>query len=185
MRHIIHHAEAHPNENPYESINLLHALCQGIDAWKTGVKTSSLEHCFAASQVKIHGPFLPDIDLEINDMPEVEEEILECIHVVHPGLQLSRSELQHQFISPPTEVVEDLITDIENALLATYLPAEAHEPEAEAPLPPPLVTPHAALSCIESLLLFSLQGDPSVNTTVNYMAKQKTCYSYVLVIWPV
>ncbi|KAF8422938.1 hypothetical protein EV426DRAFT_717867 [Tirmania nivea] len=98
-------------------------------------------------------------------MPEVEEEILECIRVVHPGLQLSRSELQHQFISPPTEVVEDPITDIENALLATYLPTEAYEPETEAPEPPPPVTRCAALSYMERLLLFSLQGEPLTNTT--------------------
>ena len=77
MRHIIHHAEAHPNENPYDSIHLLHALGWSVDACKSGVKAFSLEHGFAASQVKIHGPYLPDNNL--NDMPEVEEEILECI----------------------------------------------------------------------------------------------------------
>ena len=78
-------------------------------------------------------------------MPEVEEAILECIRVAHPGLQLSRSALQAQFISPPTEVVEDPTSDIENAILATYLPSQSNEPETEAPLPPPLVTPDAAL----------------------------------------
>ena len=62
---------------------------------------------------------------------------------MHPSCtQLSRSALQTQFISPPTEVVED---PIENAILATYLPSQANEPETEAPLPPPLVTPDAAL----------------------------------------
>ncbi|RPB20165.1 hypothetical protein L211DRAFT_895019 [Terfezia boudieri ATCC MYA-4762] len=59
-------------------------------------------------------------------MPEVEEEILECIRVSNPGLWLSRSALH---ISPPTEVVEDPITDIEIAILATYLPGEAYEPK--------------------------------------------------------
>ena len=137
----------------------------GVDAWKTGVKTTTLENCFEASQVKIHGPFLSDIDFEVDDMPEVEEEILECIRVAHPGLQLSRSALQAQFISPPTEVVEDPTSDIENAILATYLPSQANEPETEASPPPPLVTPHAALSYIEGLLLFSLQSDPTPNTT--------------------
>ncbi|KAF8426745.1 hypothetical protein EV426DRAFT_702358 [Tirmania nivea] len=73
--------------------------------------------------------------------------------------------LQAQFISSPTEVVEDPISDIENAILATYLPSEAHVPETEAPLPPSLVTPHAALSYIEGLLRFSLQGDSTANTT--------------------
>ncbi|KAF8419762.1 hypothetical protein EV426DRAFT_576851 [Tirmania nivea] len=98
---------------------------------------------------------------------------LSTAQLMHKGLRdvshalntYLKSEIQHQFISPPTEAVEDPITDIENALLATYLPAEAYEPAAEAPQPPPLVTPHAALSYIEGLLLFSLQSDPSANTT--------------------
>ncbi|KAF8433610.1 hypothetical protein BGX38DRAFT_1276021 [Terfezia claveryi] len=68
----------------------------------------------------------------------------------------------NMFVPVGTEVVEDPITNIENALLATHLPGEAYEPEIEAPPPPPLVTP---LSYIEGLLLFSLQGDPSANTT--------------------
>ena len=96
-------------------------------AWNTGVKASTLENCFEASQVKIHGPFLPAPDSEVDDMPEVEKEILECIRVAHPGLQLSRSTIQLQFISPPREVIEDLTSDIENAILEAYLPSQANE----------------------------------------------------------
>ncbi|RPB19332.1 hypothetical protein L211DRAFT_842744 [Terfezia boudieri ATCC MYA-4762] len=85
-------------------------------------------------------------------MPEAEEEILECIRVGHPGLWLSLSALQHQFISPPTEVVE--YHRYKNAVLATYLPGEAYEPEIEAPLPPPLVNPmqlyHLLKACCSS-----------------------------------
>ena len=107
---------------------------------------------------------MPPIDPEVDDMLEVEDEILDCIRVAHPGLRLSRSALQAQFISPPTEIVEDPTSDIENAILATYLPSQANEPETEAPLPPPLVTPHAALSYLKGLLLYSLQGDQAPNT---------------------
>ncbi|RPB21070.1 hypothetical protein L211DRAFT_851809 [Terfezia boudieri ATCC MYA-4762] len=92
---------------------------------------SLLENCFEASQVKFHGPFLPS---EVDDMHEVEDEILGCIQVVHPGLQLSPSALQSQFIDPPNETVEDPVSDIENGILAAYLPNEADEPDAEVSL---------------------------------------------------
>ena len=60
MQHIITYADAHLTEDPYDSINLLHAIRWGVDSWKSGVKASTLEHCLEASQVKIHGPFLPE-----------------------------------------------------------------------------------------------------------------------------
>ena len=51
MQHIVTHADTHPNEDPYESLNLLHAIWWGVDAWKTGAKLPTLENCFTASQV--------------------------------------------------------------------------------------------------------------------------------------
>ncbi|KAF8417397.1 hypothetical protein EV426DRAFT_706093 [Tirmania nivea] len=93
-----------------------------------------------------------------------EDEILDFIRVAHSGLKLSQVALRTQFIDPPTEIVEDPVSDIENEILATYLPNEANEPEAEAllVLPPP-VTLQAALADIEGLLLFSFQAEPTAN----------------------
>ncbi|RPB28994.1 hypothetical protein L211DRAFT_832875, partial [Terfezia boudieri ATCC MYA-4762] len=71
-----------------------------------------------------------------------------------------------QFINPSNEIVEDPINDIENAILATYLPNEVNEPEnmtLVSATPP--VTPSAALAHIEALLLFSLQAEPTANIT--------------------
>ena len=140
-------------------ITFLHAVRWGVDAWKTAVKPSTLENCFEATQVKLHRPFLPT-----ENIAEVEDEILDCIRVVHPDLQLSRTFLHPQFIDPPSEIVDNPISDIEDTILATYLPTPAteSEPEPEAP-PPPLVTPSAALAYIEGLLLFSLQAERTAN----------------------
>ncbi|RPB21223.1 hypothetical protein L211DRAFT_851593 [Terfezia boudieri ATCC MYA-4762] len=152
----------------HESINLLHALYWGVDAWKTGVKTSSLEHCFVASQVKIHGPFLPGIDLEI-DMPEVEEEILECIHVVHLGHSFRDLNYSINLFLPLLKLlkIRSLILKMHSWQPIFLLRPMNQKPKLHYLLLwlHPMQLYHAALSCIESLLLFSLQGDPSVNTT--------------------
>jgi len=74
-------------------------------------------------------------------------------------MQISQSALRTQFIYPATETVEDPVSDIEDRILAAYLPNEADEPEAE-PLP---VTPLEALAHIEGLLFFSLQAEPTPN----------------------
>jgi len=72
--------------------------------------------------------------------------------------------LQTQFIYSATETVEDPVNEIEDGILATYLPNEADEPEADIPLAiSPPVTPHEALAHIEGLLLFSLQAEPTAN----------------------
>jgi len=76
--------------------------------------------------------------------------------------RFSQSALRSQFIDPATETVEDTVSDIENGILAAYLPNEANEPEAECSVSPP-VTPHEALAHIEGLLLFSLQAEPTAN----------------------
>ncbi|RPB19186.1 hypothetical protein L211DRAFT_842909 [Terfezia boudieri ATCC MYA-4762] len=61
-----------------------------------------------------------------------------------------------QFTHLSNEIVEDTINNIENAILASYLPNEVNEPESVAPVSstPPPVTPSAALAHIEGLLLF-------------------------------
>ena len=167
MRHVIQEAEMHPNNNPYDFINLLHTIRWDVDAWTTAVKPSTLEHYFDASQVKIHGPFqpTPESDPAVDNIHEVEEDILECIRVIHPSLQLSPSELRTQFITPSAEIVEDPIDTIEHAILATYLPNEVNDPDSEALVAatPPPVTPLAALSHIEQLLFYSLQAEPTAN----------------------
>ena len=62
--------------------------------------------------------------------------------------------------------MEDPVIDIEQGILAAYLPNEADEPDAEVSLSiPPPVTPHEALAYIEGLLLFSLQVAPTANIT--------------------
>ncbi|RPB20015.1 hypothetical protein L211DRAFT_852721 [Terfezia boudieri ATCC MYA-4762] len=99
-------------------------------------------------------------------MPEIENEILECIRVMHPGLQLFPSVLQNQFIDPPNKTMEDPVIDIESGILAAYLPNEADEPDAEVSLAlPSPVTPHEGLAYIEGLLHFSLQATPTANIT--------------------
>ncbi|RPB18880.1 hypothetical protein L211DRAFT_853692 [Terfezia boudieri ATCC MYA-4762] len=78
--------------------------------------------------------------------------------------QLSQVALRTQFIDPSTKIVEDPASDIENEILATYLPNKANEPEAATPLAlPPPVTPQAALTHIEGLLLLPLQAEPTAN----------------------
>ena len=97
-------------------------------------------------------------------MQEVEEDILDCIQVVHPGLHLSYFTLRTQFIHPSIETVEDPVSDIENGILAAYLPNEADKPETDILLAiPPSVTPYEALAHIEGLLLVSLQAEPTAN----------------------
>jgi len=60
--------------------------------------------------------------------------------------------------------VEDPVNEIEDGILATYLPNEAGESEADIPLAiPPPVTPHEALAHMEGLLLFSLQAELTAN----------------------
>jgi len=103
-----------------------------------------------------------ELPRNVHNTQQVEDDILDCIRVVHPGLQLSQSALRSQFINPATKTVEDPVTDIENGILAAYLPNEADEPEAECTVPPP-VTPYEALAHIEGLLLFSLQAEPTAN----------------------
>lgn len=72
--------------------------------------------------------------------------------------------MRTQFIDPSTKIVEDPASDIENEILATYLPNKANEPEAATPLAlPPPVTPQAALTHIEGLLLLPLQAEPTAN----------------------
>jgi len=127
-----------------------------LDAWKTGVKLSTLENCFEASQVKIHGPF--PLPVDVDNIQELEDGILDCIRVAHPTLQLSQSELWTQPIYPATDTVEDPVSEIEVGILAAHLPNEASELEADIPLViPSPVTPHEVLAHIEGLLLFSLK----------------------------
>ncbi|RPB29932.1 hypothetical protein L211DRAFT_844829 [Terfezia boudieri ATCC MYA-4762] len=97
----------------------------------TRVKPSTLENCFEASQVKIHGHF--PLLLNDDNIQEVEDDVLDCIRVA--GLHLSQSAFRTLFILPVTETVEDPVSDIENGILKTYLLNEADEPEAEILLP--------------------------------------------------
>ena len=105
------------------------------------------------------------LPMDVDNIQEVEDDILDCIRVAHPTLQQSQSELRTQFIYPATETVEeDPVSEIEDGILATYLPNEADEPEADIPLTiPPPVTLHEALAYMEGLLLFSLQAEPTAN----------------------
>ncbi|KAF8458650.1 hypothetical protein BGX38DRAFT_1152452 [Terfezia claveryi] len=81
----------------------------------------------------------------------------DCIRVAYPGLY-------PQFIHPPTETIEDPVSDIENGILETYLPNEADEVELKIPFAiPPLVTPHEALVHIEALPRFSRRAEPTAN----------------------
>jgi len=87
--------------------------------------------------------------VDVDNIQKVEDDILDCIRVAHPTLQL---ELRTQFIYPATETVEDPSNEIKDGVLAIYLPNEADEPEADIPLAiPPPVTPHEALAHIEGL----------------------------------
>jgi len=61
----------------------LTAIRLGVDAWNTGVKPSTLENCFEASEVKIHGLFPPPVD--VDNIQEIEDDILDCIRVSHPS----------------------------------------------------------------------------------------------------
>jgi len=111
----------------------------------SGVKPSTLENCFEASQVKIHGPF--PLPVDVVNIQEVEGNIPDWIRVAHPTLQL---ELRTQFIHPANETVEGPVNEIEDGIMAAYLPNEADEPKADTPLAiPPPVTPHEALAHIE------------------------------------
>jgi len=66
--------------------------------------------------------------VDADNIQEVEDDILDCIRI------------------------EDPVNEIEDGILATYLPNEADEPEADIPLAiPPPVTPHEALAHIEGL----------------------------------
>jgi len=53
---------------------------------QSGVKPSTLGNCFEGSQVKIHGPSLLLVD--VDNVQEVEDDILDCIRVAQPTLQL-------------------------------------------------------------------------------------------------
>lgn len=69
IRHIIQLVDTEVDlvsAEPYATINVLHAICWAVEAWKVGVKASTLEHCFSRSQVKMHGP-APQQPLEDND----------------------------------------------------------------------------------------------------------------------
>ena len=168
IQHIITYGDAYLTKDLYDLINLLYAIWQGIDSQKSKVKASVLQHCFKASQVKIHRPFLPEVlqpeDYALNDIQKVENNILNYIQVIYLGFHLSQSVQQTKFICLANETIEDPISDIENEILATYLRNEANEPEADISVAIPLlVMPLAAVAHIEGLPLFSLQVEPTAN----------------------
>ena len=156
MWHMIKSVEQGPNIDPYTSVNILHAVRWGIEAWKTRVQTTTIQHCFRTSQVKVHGPAPSLIS---NDIQDIEDDIYECIRVVHPGLQLSNTTIREEFIHPVDEYIEDAVNNIEANILASYTPVDEDEPEPESqqPFPPPPITSDIALDGLENLLLFSLQ----------------------------
>jgi len=118
MKHVIKHVESTPEvvkDDPYRTVNVLHAARWAVDAWKHGVKPSTLVHCFQRSKVKVHGPAPMDVD---TGLAEVEEEIYDCIRVAYPGFQ--RASLS-EFIDS-VEVVQNSVEEEEQRILDTYEP---------------------------------------------------------------
>lgn len=116
--------------------------------------TTTIEHCFSASQIKLHGPYQPAASLI--KATEIEDEILDCIRVVHPEIAFNREQLNALFINSRSEIVDDEDDDIEARIIDTYTPAEIEDPATE-PAPPPPVSHHDALQALEMLLQYSLQ----------------------------
>ncbi|KAF8453669.1 hypothetical protein BGX38DRAFT_392308 [Terfezia claveryi] len=121
-----------------------------VDAWKHGVKPSTLAHCFQHSQVKVHGPSPMHID---NDLNEVEEEIYDCIRVAHTGFD--RANLP-EFINPDEEIVTNSIAEEEQRILDTYEPAPLQESDSDSD-DIPSISYKVALEALETLRLFRLQ----------------------------
>lgn len=145
-----------PELNRYESINILYALQLGVEAWKFGVKDSTLQNCFTKSQVQIEGLF-PNPDMD--SLQPVEDKIYDCIRVAHPQLQISQYTILEHFINPAEESVEDPIEDIEEQILNLYAPSLVEEDSiVNTPTLPP-VTISEALKALEKLSLFSYQAD--------------------------
>ena len=153
-------AETSPTDNPYDTINILHAIRWRVDAWKTEAKTSTLEHCFEVSQVKIHGPY--PYAIKSRALKLSLRTIYESIGVAHLGFTMTRPNLRVHFIDPAIEIIQDPISDIEEQILAFAL-VEVEEPADEVHIPSP-ITPQTALDSIESLLLFPLQTEATANT---------------------
>jgi len=103
-------------------VNVVHAARWAVDAWKDGVKPSTLAHCFQRSQVKVHGPSPVPRPMG-NDLGEVEEEIYEGIRVAHPDFL--RPSLP-EFIDSIEEVAENSPEEEEQRILDTYEPAPCY-----------------------------------------------------------
>lgn len=133
MRYIIQEIERNVEggSNPYEFMIMLHAIQWSVGAW-VSVKSSTLQHCFSISVVKIYGPFLPgqsrqDALIIADDVTIVEDEVFDCIQVAHPTLHMARATLTALFITPAEEIVENSGEDIDSRILAGYQLAEEEE----------------------------------------------------------
>lgn len=92
MKYIVHQADINQEENPYQGINILYAIQWGVQSWRT-ITSTTIEHCFSKSQIKLHGPYQLELsphgmDPSIN-IEDIEDEILDCIRVAHPGLSMN------------------------------------------------------------------------------------------------
>ena len=153
MRYIIQYADNHEEGEPYDTVNLLHALRWGVEAWRS-VTPITVEHCFSASQIKLHGPYQLKIQPAV-EPTEIEDEIYNCIRVAHPGLTNLRSQLNSTYINPASDVVDGGNTDIEDRIINSFTPAEEEDPASEPP-PAPRVSHQAVIDDLETLLLYSL-----------------------------
>jgi hypothetical protein len=97
---------------PHKYINLLHAISWATEAWREGVKETTIQNCFLKAKVKVHGSGIPDPDnlrlrypdREVRmEMNRLEDEL----EAVSGALGIHDPLLIEQLLDHADEIVQD------------------------------------------------------------------------------
>ena len=137
--------------DPLTAINILKALCWGIQAWDIDMLTTTIKHCFRRALFKETA--IPPEDLLITQILNDFQQLCTLSGIQNPmGIK--------KFLNPAEEVVEDFPEDIEQHIIEQLEPEKPENNKETIYMEEdPQITITEALDMVKRLCLYKEQQD--------------------------
>ena len=153
IKYILFEFEA--NRNPITTMNVLKAIRWGVRSWEYDVSQCTIQNCFQKA-----------LNPQTQYQEPVDPAVMNDIQTSFSQLQVSMpvQELMDikTFLNPIEETVQDTPDDIENQVLAQYMPEVEEDSEEELDILPK-VSIEEAIAAIQKLRLYEeqqIEGSP-------------------------
>ncbi|OJJ88102.1 uncharacterized protein ASPGLDRAFT_43224 [Aspergillus glaucus CBS 516.65] len=154
IKYILYEFEA--NRNPVDTMNVLKAIRWGLRSWENDVSGHTIQDCFQKA-----------LDGQIHYQEPVDPAVMNDIQASFSQLQISTpiQDLMdiHAFLNPKEESVQNSLDDVDNQILAQFMPEIEEDSDEEIEILPK-VSAEEAFAAIQKLRLYEeqqMEGNPA------------------------